>query len=162
MYRIGHGFDVHQFGEGRRCVLGGVDIPYGLGLVGHSDADVVAHAVADALLGAARLGDIGELFPDTDPRYAGADSMVLLSDVAHRVRGHGLEVVDVDVTVAAEAPKLKPHRLEMRQNLASAMGIATDAVGLKATTTEGLGFVGRREGIACWAVCLLEEADGVS
>ena len=157
MYRIGHGFDVHQFGEGRRCVLGGVDIPYGLGLVGHSDADVVAHAVADALLGAARMGDIGELFPDSDPQFAGADSMVLLSDVAHRVRRGGLRIVDVDVTVAAEAPKLMPHRLAMRENLSSAMGVGVESVGLKATTTEGLGFVGRREGIACWAVCLLEE-----
>ena len=162
MYRIGHGFDVHQFGEGRRCVLGGVDIPYGLGLVGHSDADVVAHAVADALLGAARMGDIGELFPDTDPQYAGADSMVLLSDVAQRVEGGGYRIVDVDVTVAAEAPKLKLHRDAMRGNLSSAMGVGMDSVGLKATTTEGLGFVGRREGIACWAVCLLERAEPVS
>jgi 2-C-methyl-D-erythritol 2,4-cyclodiphosphate synthase len=156
MYRIGHGFDVHQFGEGRRCILGGVDVPYGLGLIGHSDADVVAHAVADALLGAARLGDIGELFPDTDPAYAGADSLMLLAEVALRVRARGLSIVDVDVTVAAEAPKLKPHRLAMRENLAAAMGIGVEAVGLKATTTEGLGFVGRREGIACWAVCLLD------
>lgn len=156
MYRIGHGFDVHQFGEGRRCILGGVDVPHEFGLVGHSDADVVAHAVADALLGAARMGDIGELFPDTDPAYAGADSLVLLSEVASRVRAGGFVIADVDVTVAAEAPKLKPHRLAMRENLAASMGIGVEAVGLKATTTEGLGFVGRREGIACWAVCLLE------
>ena len=162
MYRIGHGFDVHQFGEGRRCVLGGVDIPHELGLVGHSDADVVAHAVADALLGAARMGDIGELFPDTDPMFAGADSMVLLRDVAHRVQSSGYRIVDVDVTVAAEAPKLMPHRLAMRRNLSMAMGVKVDSVGLKATTTEGLGFVGRREGIACWAVCLLEKTDPTS
>ena len=159
MYRIGHGFDVHQFGEGRRCILAGVDVPSELGLVGHSDADVVAHAVADALLGAARIGDIGELFPDTDPAYEGADSLVLLREVADRVRAEGFEIADVDVTVAAEAPKLAPHRYNMRENLSRAMGLGVESVGLKATTTERLGFVGRREGIACWAVCLLTRDD---
>ena len=155
MYRIGHGFDVHRLVAGRRCVLGGVDIPFERGLLGHSDADVVAHAVADALLGAARAGDIGTLFPDSDPAYAGADSLVLLSRVAALVRERGLAIADVDVTVAAQVPKLAPHRERMRRNLADAMGVDVDSVGLKATTTEGLGYVGREEGIACWAVALL-------
>jgi len=156
MLRIGHGYDVHQFAEGRRCVLGGVDIPYARGLLGHSDADVLAHALADAVLGAARLGDIGTLFPDTDPAYEGADSMVLLSRVAALVREHGFTILDVDCTVAAQAPKLSPHRAQMRANLASALGVDVDQVGVKATTTERLGFVGREEGIAAWAVALLK------
>ena len=159
MLRIGHGFDVHAFCEGRKCILGGVDVPSERGLLGHSDADVVAHAVADAVLGAARAGDIGVLFPDTDPAYAGADSLVLLSQVAALVREMGFEVADVDVTVAAQVPKLSPHRDAMRENLARALGVDVSSVGLKATTTEGLGFVGRREGIACWAVALLEGRD---
>ena len=156
MLRIGHGFDVHQFAEGRRCVLGGVDIPYERGLLGHSDADVLAHALADAVLGAARLGDIGKLFPDTDPAYEGADSTVLLSRVAALVREHGFTILDVDCTVAAQVPKLSPHRAQMRANLASALGVDVEQVGVKATTTERLGFVGREEGIAAWAVALLE------
>ncbi len=156
MLRIGHGYDVHQFAEGRRCVLGGVDIPYARGLLGHSDADVLAHALADAVLGAARLGDIGTLFPDTDPAYEGADSMVLLSRVAALVREHGFTILDVDCTVAAQAPKLSPHRAQMRANLASALGVDVEQVGVKATTTERLGFVGREEGIAAWAVALLK------
>lgn len=156
MLRIGHGFDVHQFVEGRRCILGGVDVPSERGLLGHSDADVLAHALADSVLGAARLGDIGKLFPDTDPAYEGADSMVLLSRVAELVRRHGFEIVDADCTVAAQVPKLSPYREQMRANLAAAMGVDVERVGVKATTTERLGFVGREEGIAAWAVVLLE------
>ena len=155
--RIGHGFDVHAFAEGRRLVLGGVEVPCSRGLDGHSDADVVVHAVMDALLGAARLADIGVLFPDTDPAYAGADSIKLLEQVAARVREAGFSIADVDVTIAAQAPKLAPYRAVMRENMAGAMGLPTEAVGVKATTTEHLGFVGREEGIAAWAVCLLEE-----
>ena len=154
--RIGHGFDVHAFAEGRELVLGGAHVPYALGLEGHSDADVVVHAVMDALLGAARLADIGALFPDTDPAYAGADSIKLLHDVAARVREAGFAIVDVDVTIAAQAPKMAPYRAAMRENMARAMGVPADNVGVKATTTERLGFVGREEGIAAWAVCLLE------
>lgn len=156
MLRIGHGFDVHQFSEGRRCILGGVDIPSERGLLGHSDADVLAHALADAVLGAARLGDIGKLFPDTDPTYEGADSMVLLARVAALVRQKGFTIVDADCTVAAQVPKLAPYREQMRTNLATALGVHMDQVGVKATTTERLGFVGREEGIAAWAVALLE------
>ena len=124
--------------------------------MGHSDADVLAHALADSVLGAARLGDIGKLFPDTDPAYEGADSMVLLSRVAELVRRHGFEIVDADCTVAAQVPKLSPYREQMRANLAAAMGVDVERVGVKATTTERLGFVGREEGIAAWAVVLLE------
>ena len=155
MLHIGHGYDVHQFAEGRRCILGGVDVPSERGLLGHSDADVLAHAVADAVLGAARLGDIGTLFPDNDPAYEGADSLALLSRVADLVRKHGFTIVDVDSTVAAQAPKLAPHREQMRANLAAALGLPVENVGVKATTTEHLGFVGRKEGIAAWAVALL-------
>lgn len=154
--RIGIGMDVHAFAEGRRLVLGGVDIPHARGLLGHSDADVLAHAVSDALLGAARLGDIGKLFPDTDPAYAGADSLVLLGHVAAAVRQAGFTIVDVDAVVAAQAPKLSPYRDAMRANLADAMGIAVQNVGVKATTTEHLGFEGREEGISAYAVCLLD------
>lgn len=157
MLRIGHGFDVHAFAEGRRCVLGGVDVPSECGLLGHSDADVLAHALADAVLGAARAGDIGKLFPDDDPAYEGADSMVLLARVASLVRDQGFAIVDVDCTVAAQTPKLSPFREQMRENLAQALGVSVDQVGVKATTTERLGFVGRKEGIAAWAVALLEK-----
>lgn len=157
MLRIGHGFDVHQFAEGRRCILGGVDVPSERGLLGHSDADVLAHALADAVLGAARLGDIGKLFPDTDPAYKGADSLVLLSHVAELVRKEGFSILDVDCTVAAQAPKLSPYRGQMRENLAAALGVDVGQVGVKATTTEGLGFVGRKEGIAAWSVALLSK-----
>ncbi len=153
---IGHGYDVHAFAPGRRLVLGGVEIPYELGLDGHSDADVVAHALADAVLGATRLGDIGKLFPDTDPAFEGADSMVLLARVMDLAREHGYRLVDCDCTVAAQAPKISPYRDRMRARLAEALGVDVAAVGLKATTTEGLGFVGRREGIAAWAVALME------
>lgn len=159
MLRIGHGFDVHAFAEGRTLVLGGVHVPCERGLAGHSDADVVAHAVMDAVLGALRAGDIGKLFPDTDPAYEGADSLGLMREVAGLVRRRGWRVVDVDCTIAAQAPRLAPHREEMRANMAAALGVPTDSVGVKATTTERLGFVGREEGIAAWAVALLERAD---
>lgn len=153
--RVGLGYDVHAFAEGRKLILGGVEIPHHKGLLGHSDADVLAHAISDAILGAARAGDIGKLFPDTDPAYAGADSLKLLAEVAAYVRGLGFEIVDVDSVIAAQAPKLSPHREAMRENLARAMGVSVDAVGVKATTTEHLGFEGREEGISAQAVCLL-------
>lgn len=153
--RIGLGFDVHAFAKERKLVLGGVDIPHFQGLAGHSDADVLAHAIADALLGAARAGDIGKLFPDTDPAYKDADSLRLLAFVAAFVRDAGFEIVDVDSVIAAQAPKLSPYRETMRENLAAAMGIPSSSVGVKATTTERLGFEGREEGISAQAVCLL-------
>lgn len=154
--RIGHGYDVHAFAEGRRLVLGGVEIPFERGLLGHSDADVVAHAAADAILGAIRGGDIGKLFPDTDPAYEGADSMVLLGHVADLARSWGFEILDIDCTIAAQAPKISPYREAMRRRMAQAMGLDVDNVGLKATTTERLGFVGREEGIEAWAVALVQ------
>lgn len=147
--------DVHAFAEGRRLILGGVGIPHDRGLLGHSDADVLAHAVSDALLGAVRGGDIGKLFPDTDPAYKDADSLRLLAAVAGHVRELGFEIVDVDSVVAAQAPKLSPYREQMRENLARAMGIEVDNVGVKATTTEHLGFEGREEGITAYATCLV-------
>ena len=153
--RIGQGYDVHQLVEGRKLILGGVDIPHTRGLLGHSDADVLAHAVADALLGGVRGGDIGKLFPDTDPAYEGADSMKLLAAVADFVRDLGYEILDVDSVIAAQAPKLSPYRDQMRENLARAMGISPENVGVKATTTEHLGFEGREEGISATAVALL-------
>jgi 2-C-methyl-D-erythritol 2,4-cyclodiphosphate synthase len=156
MMRIGHGYDVHAFAEGRDLVLGGVRIEHDRGLLGHSDADVVAHALIDAILGAARLGDIGQLFPDTDPALEGADSMVLLAKVAKAIRERGFRLVDCDCTIAAQAPKLAPYREQMRRNLSAALGVDVSQVGVKATTTERLGFVGREEGIAAWAVALLE------
>lgn len=154
--RIGLGYDVHAFAEGRDLILGGVMIPYDRGLLGHSDADVVAHAIADALLGAARMGDIGKLFPDTDPRWAGADSLDLLGHVCQKVRDAGFTIVDIDCVIAAQAPKLSPYREGMRANLAAACNLPVSSVGLKATTTEHLGFVGREEGISAQAVALLE------
>ena len=153
--RIGQGYDVHQLVEGRKLIMGGVDIPHTRGLLGHSDADVLAHAVADALLGGVRGGDIGKLFPDTDPAYEGADSMKLLAAVAGFVRERGYEILDVDSVIAAQAPKLSPYRDQMRENLARAMGISPENVGVKATTTEHLGFEGREEGISTTAVALL-------
>lgn len=153
--RIGCGFDVHALVEGRKLIIGGVTIPYEKGLAGHSDADVLAHAVADALLGAARGGDIGKLFPDTDERYKGADSLELLSQASSVVREKGYEIEDVDSVIIAQAPKLSPYREHMRENLARAMGISVEQVGVKATTTEYLGFEGRGEGISAQAVCLL-------
>lgn len=157
MMRIGHGYDVHRLVEGRRLILCGVDIPHTLGLLGHSDADVATHAVADAILGATRLGDLGKLFPDIDPAYEGADSLRLLSEVMRLARERGYRLVDCDCTIAAQAPKLAPHRDEMRANLARALGVGVESVGVKATTTERLGFVGREEGMAAWAVALLDD-----
>ena len=157
MLRIGHGFDVHAFAEGRRLVLGGVDVPCERGLAGHSDADVLAHALMDAVLGAMRAGDIGKLFPDTDPAYEGADSLLLMARVADLARERGYRILDIDCTVAAQAPKLAPHREQMRARMAEVLGVPVEAVGVKATTTERLGFVGREEGIAAWAVALLDD-----
>ena len=155
--RIGHGYDVHRLVEGRDLILGGVKIEYEKGLLGHSDADVLLHAVSDALLGAAGLGDIGKHFPDTDPQYKGADSLVLLQVVAERVREAGYRVSNIDVTMIAQKPKLKDHIPQMVQNIASAVGIASNRVNVKATTEEKLGFTGTGEGMSCHAVCLLEE-----
>ena len=153
--RIGHGYDVHRLVEGRKLILGGVEIPWQLGLDGHSDADVLVHAVMDALLGAAALGDIGKLFPDTDAAYKGADSLVLLQEVVRRITEKGYSVGNVDATVIAQKPKLAPHIPQMAQNIARVLGVAEDAVNVKATTEEKLGFTGREEGIAAHAVCLL-------
>ncbi|MDD6784682.1 MAG: 2-C-methyl-D-erythritol 2,4-cyclodiphosphate synthase [Eggerthellales bacterium] len=153
--RIGQGMDVHAFAEGRKLILGGVDIPHEKGLLGHSDADVLAHAIADALLGGIRGGDIGKLFPDTDPAYKDADSLKLLAAVAAKVREEGYEIMDVDSVIAAQRPKLSPYRDQIRANLAAAMDIPVENMGVKATTTEHLGFEGREEGISATASCLL-------
>ena len=153
--RIGLGYDVHQLVSGLKLILGGVTIPHSTGLLGHSDADVLAHAIADALLGAIRGGDIGLLFPDTDPAYKVADSLVLLSKVAEYVREQGYRILDVDSVIVAQKPKLFPYRDAMRQNLADAMGISIDNVGVKATTTESMGYQGREEGISAQATCLV-------
>ena len=155
--RIGHGYDVHKLVEGRDLILGGVKIDYEKGLLGHSDADVLLHAVSDALLGAAGLGDIGKHFPDTDPQYKGADSLVLLQVVAQRVKEAGYRVSNIDVTMIAQKPKLAPHIPQMVLNIAGAVGIAPDRVNVKATTEEKLGFTGEGLGMSCHAVCLLEE-----
>lgn len=154
--RIGHGYDVHRLTPGRKLILGGVDIPFELGLLGHSDADVLTHAVMDALLGAACLGDIGQHFPDTDPTYAGADSLALLRAVMGLLEDRGYRVGNVDATILAQAPKLAPHIPKMRENLAQAMGVEVTQVSVKATTEEGLGFTGERLGMAAHAVVLLE------
>ena len=154
--RIGYGYDVHRLVEGRKLILAGVEVPFEKGLLGHSDADVIAHAVADALLGAAALGDIGHLFPDTDPRYAGADSLKLLGEVCRLLREKGFSIGNIDATLLAQRPKIAPHISRMRENLAAACGIAADQVSVKATTEERLGFTGREEGMAASAVCLLE------
>lgn len=153
--RIGNGFDVHRFAEGRRCVLCGVEIPHPLGLLGHSDADVALHALCDALLGAAALGDIGKHFPDTDPRFEGADSRMLLRKTARLLSEAGYSVGNVDVTIIAQAPKMAPHIPAMRANIAADLSLPLDAVSVKATTTERLGFTGRGEGIAAQATALL-------
>lgn len=153
--RVGLGYDVHALVEGRPLILGGVTIPHTLGLDGHSDADVLAHAIADALLGAIRGGDIGKLFPDTDPAYKGADSLKLLAEVARVVCAGGYEIIDIDCVIAAQAPKLSPFREEMRKRLADACSIPVDRLGIKATTTEHLGFEGREEGISAQAVALV-------
>ena len=155
--RIGHGYDVHRLAEGRKLILGGVEIPYERGLLGHSDADVLTHAVMDALLGACALGDIGHLFPDSDPAYAGADSLRLLDEVMSRLHAQGFRVGNVDATVLAQAPKLAPHLPAIRRNLADQLQVPLSRVSVKATTEEGLGFTGAGEGMAAHAVCLVEE-----
>ena len=154
--RIGHGYDVHRLVEGRKLILGGVDIPWEKGLLGHSDADVLVHAVMDALTGAARLGDIGKLFPDTDPAYAGISSLKLLSEVGRLLGEKGFAVVNIDATLLAQAPKAGPYKQRMAENIAAALGIGPERVNVKATTEEGLGFTGDGSGMAAHAVVLLE------
>ena len=155
--RIGHGYDVHRLVEGRNLILGGVKIDYEKGLLGHSDADVLLHAVSDALLGAAGLGDIGRHFPDTDPQYTGADSLMLLREVYRKISEKGFRVGNIDVTMIAQKPKLKDFIPQMQENIAAAVGVTPDRVHVKATTEEKLGFTGTGEGMSCHAVCLLEE-----
>ena len=155
--RIGHGYDVHKLVEGRDLILGGVKIDYEKGLLGHSDADVLLHAVSDALLGAAGLGDIGRHFPDTDPKYKGADSLGLLREVYRKISEKGFRVGNIDVTMIAQKPKLKDYIPQMQENIAAAVNVTPDRVNVKATTEEKLGFTGTGEGMACHAVCLLEE-----
>ena len=157
MIRIGHGYDVHAFAENRKCIIGGVTIPYEKGLLGHSDADVLLHAISDSLLGAAALGDIGKHFPDTDPEFKGADSLVLLEKVNDLLVQNGYKVVNVDSTVIAQEPKLAPYILEMRENIAKALKVDIDFVSVKATTEEKMGFTGRKEGISVHSVCLIEK-----
>ena len=154
-FRIGHGYDVHRLVSDRDLILGGVKIPHETGLLGHSDADVLTHAIMDALLGALALGDIGKLFPDNDPAYKGADSLELAKKVISEVRSRGWDVVNIDATVLAQAPKLAPHIPAMRENIARALSVDVSAVGVKATTEEKLGFTGEKLGIAAHAVCLL-------
>lgn len=155
--RIGHGYDVHRLVENRRLVIGGVEIPYETGLLGHSDADVLLHAISDAVLGAAALGDIGCLFPDSDERYKNADSLELLKKVIEHLEENGFYVVNIDSTILAQAPKMKPYTEKMRENIAFACGIDKNSVSVKATTEEGLGFTGEKLGIAAHAVVLIEE-----
>ena len=157
--RVGLGYDVHRLVEERRLILGGVEIPYEKGLLGHSDADVLLHAIMDAMLGAAALGDIGRHFPDTDPAYKGADSMVLLQACREKLRAAGYRVHNLDALICAQAPKMAPHIETMRANIARALQLDVDAVNVKATTTERLGFVGDGSGISAYAVCLLEACD---
>lgn len=154
--RIGHGYDVHRLAEGRTLIIGGVKIPYEKGLLGHSDADVLVHAIMDALLGALALGDIGMHFPDSDPAYKNADSLALLRQVFLLVQKEGMHIVNIDSTILAQAPKLAPYIASMRKNLAMTLELAENCINIKATTEEGLGFTGRKEGIAAHAVCLLE------
>jgi 2-C-methyl-D-erythritol 2,4-cyclodiphosphate synthase len=154
--RIGQGFDVHALAEGRKLIIGGVEIPYGKGLEGHSDADVLLHAICDALLGAAGLGDIGRHFPDTDPRYSGIDSRKLLLQVKKKMESLGFKIVNIDATIIAQAPRMAPHVPRMIANIAEDLGVVPAAINVKATTTEHLGFAGRGEGIAAQAVALLE------
>ena len=159
MIRIGHGYDVHAFAENRKCIIGGVEIPCEKGLLGHSDADVLLHAISDSLLGAAALGDIGKHFPDTDPKYKGADSLYLLKCVADMIFDKGADVENVDVTILCQRPKLAPHIPQMRANIADALHCDIDRVSVKATTEEGLGFTGEGLGIAVHSVCLLKTSD---
>ena len=155
--RIGHGYDVHRFAENRRLILGGVEIPFEYGLLGHSDADVLLHAISDALLGAAALGDIGKLFPDTDDRFLGADSLLLLAEVVRVLEKNGYHIVNIDSTVIAQKPKLRGYIGTMRQNIAEACKIDISQVSVKATTEEKLGFTGRLEGISAHSVCLIDK-----
>lgn len=155
--RVGHGYDVHRLSEGRKLILGGVDIPWEKGLLGHSDADVLVHAVMDALAGAARLGDIGKLFPDTDPAYKDASSLRLLEEVGFLLRERGLAVVNIDAALLAQAPKVAPYKVQMAENIAAALGIEAERVNVKATTEEGLGFTGDGSGMAAHAVVLVEK-----
>ena len=157
MTRFGMGYDVHRLTEGRKLILGGVEIPWEKGLLGHSDADVLLHAITDALLGAAALGDIGRHFPDTDERFKGADSMKLLAEVVRLVHEKGYRVGNVDATIVAQAPKLAPHIEKMAENIARVLGVERDCVNVKATTEEGLGFTGTMQGMSATAVCLLDE-----
>ncbi len=154
--RIGHGYDVHKLVEGRKCIIGGVDIPSELGLLGHSDADVLLHAISDAVLGAAAMGDIGHLFPDTDDKWKGADSLKLLEEVVKQVSERGYKIINIDSTILAQVPKMAPYILDMRKNIAKACNVDVDLVSVKATTEEGLGFTGAKQGIAAHAVCLIE------
>ena len=157
MLRIGHGYDVHAFADNRKCIIGGVDIPYDRGLMGHSDADVLLHAISDSLLGAAAMGDIGKHFPDNDPEYEGADSLVLLKYVVSLISEKGYAVNNIDATIIAQAPKMAPYIEAMRHNIAEALRVEVDCVNVKATTEEKLGFTGRKEGISAHCVCLLEK-----
>ncbi len=154
--RIGHGYDVHKLVEGRKLIMGGVDIPYEKGLLGHSDADVLLHAVSDAILGAAALGDIGKLFPDTDSQFEGADSLKLLAEVYRNIRLKGYKVINVDATIIAQRPKMRPHIDAMRNNIAKTLEVDIDCINVKATTEEGMGFTGDGSGISAHAVCLLD------
>lgn len=158
MMRIGHGYDVHKLVAGRKCIIGGVDIPSDLGLLGHSDADVLLHAISDSILGAAAMGDIGHLFPDTDDKWKGADSLKLLEEVVRQVNSKGYNIVNIDSTILAQVPKMAPYIYSMRENIAKACNVDVDFVSVKATTEEGLGFTGAKEGIAAHAVCLIENA----
>lgn len=155
--RIGHGYDVHKLVEGRDLIIGGVKIPYEKGLLGHSDADVLLHAVSDSLLGACALGDIGGMFPDNDPQFLDADSLVLLRKVFEKIRDNGYKVINVDATVIAQRPKMKPYIPEMRMNIAAALSTSIDNISVKATTEEEMGFTGRREGISAHCVCLIDK-----
>lgn len=155
--RIGHGYDVHRLTEGRKLVLGGVEIPFEKGLLGHSDADVLLHAIADALLGACGLSDIGVLFPDSDPAYEGISSLVLIGRVSEELRRHNARIINIDSTVIAQSPKLSPYICQMREKTASALGISAEDVNIKATTEERLGFTGSGEGISAHAVCIIEK-----
>lgn len=157
MIRIGHGMDVHRLVEGRKLILCGIEVPHSLGLLGHSDADVATHALMDALLGAAALGDIGKLFPDTDALYEGADSIALLREVCARLAEQGYRLGNADVTIVAQRPKLRPYIDAMRERLADAAGVSIDQISVKATTTEKLGFEGSEQGISAHAVCLIEK-----
>ena len=156
MYRIGQSTDIHQLVENRKLIIGGIEIPYHLGLKGHSDADVLLHAISDALLGAAALGDIGKLFPDTDPQFKGADSLVLMAEVYRQIKEKGYKVVNIDATIIAQRPKMRPHIDAMRANIAKTLGVDIDCINVKATTEEGMGFTGEGMGISAHAVCLID------